>query len=175
LREECLPLFAAADARELTEPDTALPPMTEGGEVLADYSHTGLTLRRHPVSFLRHRLAQAGAVPVAALRTARDGKRLSLAGLVLIRQRPGTAKGVVFMTIEDETGHANLVIWPDLLERQRRIVFSTTLVACRGRVQREGAVIHVVAEELTDLTPWLHRIAGEDETDLPPFRSRDFR
>ena len=127
LRDEPLPLFAAASARaqetvpEIHEPVVALRPMTAGGEVVEDYSHVGLTLRSHPVSFLRAELSGKRIVTCAEAMQARDGRWLETAGLVLVRQRPGSAKGVLFITIEDETGIANLVIWPSLYEKQRRI------------------------------------------------------
>ena len=176
LRDDALPLFAAAAARELVEPEVTLATMTAGGQVMADYAHTGLTLRRHPLTFLREDLAARGIVPTDTLRHVRDGKRLTLAGLVLVRQRPGSAKGVVFVTIEDESGHANLVLWPDLFARQRHMVFAARMLSCRGRVQREGEVIHVVAEHLEDLTPWLSRIAqAARPPDTRVFRARDFR
>ena len=176
LRDDALPLFAAAAARELVEPEVTLATMTAGGQVMADYAHTGLTLRQHPLTFLREDLAARGIVPTDTLRHARDGKRLTLAGLVLVRQRPGSAKGVVFVTIEDESGHANLVLWPDLFARQRPMVFAARMLSCRGRVQREGEVIHVVAEQLEDLTPWLSRVSQATQSaDTRIFRARDFR
>jgi error-prone DNA polymerase len=164
-----LPLFAAADERdgalrpETIEPPVALAPMTAGGEVVEDYRSTGLTLRQHPVSFLRADLATRGIVESRTLRTARDGQRLIVAGLVLVRQKPGSASGVLFVTIEDETDIANLIIWPSLFERQRQIILSAGMVACRGRVQREGNVIHVVAEHLDDLSGLLREVGARDE------------
>ncbi|MDQ4136551.1 MAG: OB-fold nucleic acid binding domain-containing protein, partial [Pseudomonadota bacterium] len=125
----------------------------------------------HPVAFLRSDLEERRIRPCAALRTARDGQRITVAGLVLVRQRPGSASGVLFVTLEDETEVANLVIWPALFERQRRLVLSASLVAARGRVQREGEVIHLVAEHLTDLTGLL-RSLGEREEAFPQGRGR---
>ena len=165
LRDDVLPLFAAAEAGhmpqpELIEPPVTIVPMTEGREVVEDYAHLGLTLRQHPVTFLRGELRQRGIIPCADLLTARDGRRVTVAGLVLVRQRPGTATGVIFITLEDETGIANLVIWSSLFERQRGVVLSASMLECRGRVQREGDVIHVVAEELSDLTPLLRTVGN---------------
>ncbi len=151
---------------ESNEPPVALPPMTLGREVVEDYGSVGLSLRRQPVSFLRDELAARGMVSCAALADMRDGRRLEVAGIVLVRQRPGSAKGVLFMTIEDETGIGNLVVWPDRFEQQRRLILSAGMVACRGRVQREGLVIHVVAEHLTDLSGLL-RSVGEREEAFP--------
>ena len=122
LRDEPLPLFAAAAAREketvpeIREPAVAFRPMTAGGEVVEDYGHVGLTLRSHPVTFLREDLRRQHIVTCAEAMQARDGRWLQTAGLVLVRQMPGSAKGVMFITIEDETGIANLVIWPKLYE-----------------------------------------------------------
>ena len=160
LRARPLPLFAAADDRAglavprrgegVSEPAVPLARMPDGGEVVEDYSATGLSLRAHPVSFLRGDLARRRIRPCAALTAARDGDFITVAGLVLVRQRPGSARGVTFMTLEDETGTANVVIWSKLFERQRRLILSADLVAARGRVQREGDIIHVVARSLAD-------------------------
>ena len=99
---------------------------------------------------------------------------MRVAGLVLVRQRPGSAQGVVFATIEDETGHANLIVWPGIFEAYRRIVLGASLLRCTGRLQREGLVIHVVAERLVDLSPRLRRLRGGGAPDLV-LASRDFR
>jgi error-prone DNA polymerase len=93
----------------------------------------------------------------------RDGRRVEVAGIVLVRQKPGSAKGVLFITLEDETGIANLVVWPSLFDRQRRLILSATMIACRGKLQREGEVIHVVADELTDLSVLLRGVGDRDE------------
>ncbi|MBV9750348.1 MAG: error-prone DNA polymerase, partial [Acetobacteraceae bacterium] len=119
--------------------------------------------RRHPVAFLRDDLRQRGMATCADLSMARDGWRLIVPGLVLVRQRPGSASGVMFITLEDETGVANLVIWPSLFERQRRVVLSASMIAAHGRVQREGEVIHLIAEQLTDLTDLLRSVGSRGE------------
>jgi error-prone DNA polymerase len=165
LREEVLPLFAAADngrapRPEIVEPPVPIVPMIAGRNVVEDYATIGLTLRRHPVAFLRGDLARQRIVPCRDLLAARDGQRLTVAGLVLVRQRPGTATGVVFITIEDDTGIANLVVWSSLFERQRRVVLSASMLACHGRVQREGEVIHVVTERLDDLSDLLKSLGS---------------
>ena len=166
LRDEPLPLFAAASAREtgtgleIVEPLVTLKPMTAGGEVVLDYGHVGLTLRRHPVSFLREDLRRQRMLTCAEAMQSRDGRWLHAAGIVLLRQRPGTAKGVMFVTIEDETGIANLVIWPTLFEKQRRVLLSARMLAAYGRIQREGEVVHLVAHRLTDLSEALAGIDG---------------
>ncbi len=164
---EPLPLFAAADSRAaMIEPATALPRMTEAGEVVQDYRSIGLSLRRHPAAFLRPKFRRAGMIACADLAHARDGQTVTVPGIVLVRQRPGSARGVLFMTIEDETGIANLIVWPSLFERQRRLILTAGMLACRGRVQREGIVIHVVAQHLTDFSDDLRRL-GQHEAVLP--------
>jgi error-prone DNA polymerase len=163
-----LPLFAAAAAADrdgapdALEPPVTLAPMPEGGEVVEDYRSLGLSLRRHPVAFLRPELRARGLATCGDLATARDGRRVSVAGMVLVRQRPGSASGVTFVTVEDETGVANLVVWLPVFERHRRIVLSAGLLACHGRVQREGEVIHVVADRLEDLSRLLRDVEGRD-------------
>ena len=168
LRDDVLPLFAAADrgwdlVPELVEPAVPLAAMSAGRTVVEDYSSVGLTLRAHPVAFLRPDLDARGIVPCAALATLRDGRRVNVAGLVLVRQRPGTATGVTFVTIEDETGIANLIVWSTVFERQRRIVLGARMLGCRGRLQREGDVIHVIADELEDFSGALQRIGDRAE------------
>jgi error-prone DNA polymerase len=123
-----------------------------------------LSLRQHPVAFLRADLDRDDILRCADLRPLRNGQQVTVAGLVLVRQKPGSAKGVMFITIEDESPEvANLVIWPSLFERQRRLILSAGMIACRGKVQREGEVIHVVAERLTDLSGLLRSLSDRDE------------
>jgi error-prone DNA polymerase len=173
LRDEPLPLFAAASAREaqtvaeINEPAVALRPMTAGGEVVEDYGHVGLSLRAHPVSFLREDLHRKRVATCAEAMQARDGRWLRAAGLVLVRQMPGSAKGVMFITIEDETGIANLVIWPKLYEKQRRVILSAGMLGVDGRIQREGDVVHLVAQQLTDLSESLASIGNRELAFLP--------
>src|SRR5690349_9188649 len=156
LRDEPLPLFTAAAEREARaiaeqqEPEVELRQMTDGHNVVEDYSHIGLTLREHPLRFLRADLTKRRIVTCAEAMTARDGQWLMAAGLVLVRQRPGSAKGVMFITIEDETGIANIVVWPKLFERSRRVVLGASMMAINGRIQREGEVVHLVAQQLFD-------------------------
>lgn len=144
LRDEPLELWSAAAEREgrtveeFDEPDVAIRPMTAGGEVVEDYRHVGLSLRRHPVEFLRPELAAQSIATCVEAMAARDGRWLEAAGLVLVRQRPGSAKGVMFITIEDEIRVANLVVWPSVFERQRRIVLSAGMMAVRGRSSAKG-------------------------------------
>ncbi len=172
LRDEPLALFAAAAAREAdeaviteqAEPPVALHPMTDGHEVVEDYVHMGLSLRAHPMSFLRDEFRRRKILTCEQAMRTPDHKWLETAGIVLVRQKPGSAKGVMFITIEDETGIANLVIWPSLYEKQRRIILSSGMMAVYGRVQREGDVVHLVAHRLTDLSAELASIGNPDVT-----------
>jgi DNA polymerase III alpha subunit len=148
-----------------------LPAMRLGEHVVEDYRSTSLSLKRHPLAFLRSELARDGLVTAADLATVPVERRYTVAGLVLIRQRPGSAKGVIFITLEDETGIANLIIWPPILERFRRIVLGATLLQCRGRLQREEGVIHLVAEDLKDLTPCLNMLRDRACTEPLPAKS----
>ena len=166
-----LPLFAALDGPLANEAPVVLPAMKPGEHVVADYSTISLSLKRHPVAFLRERLAARGILPTEALGRARDGRRVTVAGLVLVRQRPGTAKGTIFLTIEDETGIANIIVWKDQFEKYRRIVMGGSLVAVQGRLQREGIVMHVVAEHLTDLSAELGQLDQDRKLDVPHARA----
>ncbi len=172
LRNEQLPLFAAADAREngfvheIVEQPVALRPMSEGREVVEDYGHVGLTLRQHPVSFFREELLRQKMVPCSNLDSMKDGRYIWLAGLVLVRQRPGSAKGVMFITIEDETGIANLIVWPSMFEQNRRIVMGARMIGLYGQVQREGEVVHVIVKKLVDLSALLSSLS-EKSTPFP--------
>jgi error-prone DNA polymerase len=160
-----LPLFAAADARASgIEPPVVLTALTAGREVVEDYRATQLSLRAHPLTFLRGDLTRRGIRACGDLQHIKDGARVEVAGIILVRQRPGSAKGVLFITIEDETGVANGILWPDRFEAQRRTVMTATMVSIVGRVQKEGLVIHVVADRVVDLTALLSQIG---EVDLP--------
>jgi error-prone DNA polymerase len=172
-----LPLFARVAMPEM-EPDVALPPMPPGEQVVEDYRHLHLSLKAHPVSFLRGDLDRRGITRHELLPTIRSGERVTVAGLVLVRQRPGTAKGVIFMTLEDETGIANTIVWARAFETFRPIVIGARLVAVTGPLQNASGVIHVVMERIEDLTPLLrrlsdahgcvHALAPTDEVRRPP-------
>jgi error-prone DNA polymerase len=141
------------------EAEVLLPPMPLGEEVINDYRFLRLSLRAHPAAFLRADLGQRGVLRNEALRGAAQNARVRISGLVTCRQRPGSAKGVVFMTIEDESAVANVIVWPKVFERVRPVILGARYVLVAGRVQEESGVIHVVAERLEDLTPWLARLA----------------
>jgi error-prone DNA polymerase len=151
-----------------TMPDEAVPvlkPPTEGEEILGDYRSHGLTLGRHPLALLRAKLLEHRFLPASTLNTYTDGMLARACGMVTVRQRPGTAKGVLFITIEDETGNVNVIIWPSLVEQQRREVLSAPLLGVYGVWQQEGTVRHLVAKRLVDMSHLLGRL---------PTISRDF-
>jgi len=155
-----LPLFAHATMSE-QEPDVSLPPMPPGEQVVEDYRHLHLSLKAHPLSFLRSELARRGILRHELLPTILSGRRVTVAGLVLVRQRPGTAKGVIFMTLEDETGIANTIVWQRTFETFRPVVLGARLVSVTGPLQSAHGVIHVVAEDIRDLTPLLRRLSDD--------------
>jgi error-prone DNA polymerase len=176
-----VPLLAGLGVEESP---ARLPRMRLPAHVAEDYRTTGLSLKAHPCSFFRSLLCGLGAVPTEALKRMPDGVRVTVGGLVLIRQRPGTAKGVVFSTLEDETGVANAVIWPDVFDANRRTVMSASFLVVSGRIQRASDVIHVVAERFIDLSPRLADLRREPADPSPPERpsrrprlqkSRDFQ
>jgi error-prone DNA polymerase len=167
LGEKPLPLFAAAMRPDSsTEPAVALPAMSLGEEVTADYNHLRLSLKAHPLSLLRPKLKRERVLRNRDLAVLKDGQRAKLAGIVLVRQQPGTAKGVIFMTLEDETGVANIVLWPDVFARFRRVAVNSRVLGVEGKVQRDksGYVIHVIADRLVDLS---HRLAALDQPLIP--------
>ncbi len=188
--QDPLPLLAPHLNDELfPEPAVALPAMPLSEHVVEDYVTTGLSLKAHPVGFFRNRLDALGALRNVELRSddVRQDAKITVAGLVLVRQRPGTSKGVVFMTLEDETDIANIIVWPKVFAKNRRTVMTARFLAVRGRLQRAGLVIHVVADSFVDLStelPWL-REGGDlfspkfsggplpDDAALP-LKSRDF-
>jgi error-prone DNA polymerase len=179
LRDESLPLFDAvtpSPGHPVTPPSSyphdnelaALPPLPPGRKVLHDYHALGLSLKAHPMSFLRPHLDSQGLTPCADLRdqkTCPPGRLVTVAGLVLVRQRPGTASGVVFFTIEDETGIANLICWSDTFERYRAVARLSTVLLARGRVERSGEVVHVHVQHLENL---------DDHIPMLTSASRDF-
>ncbi|HLG44658.1 MAG TPA: error-prone DNA polymerase [Reyranella sp.] len=164
--EASLPLL---DGAHITEPSVSLPKLTLGEQVVDDYSTISMSLRAHPLQLLRPTLWERRMADSKKLREAETGDFLQMAGLVLVRQRPGTASGVVFVTLEDEFGIANLVVWPKVFEAHRRIVMGARLLGVAGKVQRDvqkdgapGLVIHLVAERLWDWSADLDRIADID-------------
>ncbi len=163
LNQPELPLLVAARHRPPSpdaprEADVTLPDMPIGEQVVQDYGALRLSLKDHPLRLLRPVLDRRGIIENESLMNLSQGISVTVAGLVLVRQRPGTAKGVIFITIEDEGAVANIIVRPPVFETYRRIVLSSRLLAARGRVQREGLVIHIMADELIDLSPDLDRL-----------------
>jgi error-prone DNA polymerase len=138
----------------------------EGQDIVADYRHMGVSLRRHPLELLRPRLEACSVLSAARLRECPSGSRVRTAGLVVTRQRPGTASGVTFVTLEDETGYINLIVWRQIAERQRRALVGSRLMGVTGELQLEGEVMHVIVHRISDLSRWLGDLVA---------RSRDFR
>ena len=156
---EPLPLFDSPGKAEPPRPEPALPAMTAGEQVVADYRATGLSLKQHPAALLRERLADRGVCPASHLEELPAGARVTVAGIVLVRQRPGTAGRIVFVTLEDETGSSNLVVFPSVQERCRRALLTARLMVCRGRLEKEQGVIHVIADRIDSLNDWLDGLA----------------
>ena len=171
LRDEPLPLFAAAEAvkspshPEIIEPHVPLQSLSPGGEVAEDYCTMSFSLRDHPLKFIRDDLQREGWSRLEILKDKKNGDFVRIAGLVLVRQRPGTASGIVFVTMEDESATANLVVWSSVFEAHRSIVMGCDLLACCGTVQQADGVIHVVATQLYDISDMLKRVS-EDDTDI---------
>ncbi|MGH8553438.1 MAG: OB-fold nucleic acid binding domain-containing protein, partial [Methylococcales bacterium] len=161
--EKPLPVFGQPRFQEATP---LLNRVTEAEDIAADYHTMGLTLRRHPLALIRDILTRQGACPADQLWKRRNGSIAKVAGLVINRQRPSTASGVIFVTLEDETGLANLIVWPKIAEAQRIELLSAKLMVVSGIVQQENGVLHLVAGKIRDCSEWLNRIV---------WKSRDFR
>lgn len=164
LKDSLQGIFKGID--EETE-QVILPAMTLPEHVLQDYSSMALSLKAHPVSFVREHLYLRQIIPTAGITQYADGTKLRTAGIVLVRQRPGTAKNIVFVTIEDETGTANLVVFPNVFDFYRKEIVGAKLLMVEGTLQKEGEVIHVVAEQLFDLSGLLYRLNVIDESVVP--------
>ncbi len=172
-----LPLFRHADPERLRhEDEVKLPPMRLGEHIVHDYMTLHLSLKSHPLSLLRTRLAARGIMKNADLSTLKDGAKVLVSGLVLVRQRPGTASGVIFATLEDETGVANAIIWTPVFEKYRRTLLTARLLAVKGRLQRQGIVLHVVAEHLEDLSSELELLLlDRTQWGTPPTQAKGRR
>jgi error-prone DNA polymerase len=176
-----MPLFAHASRRHNnvagTEPDVQLPQASGGEEVAADYRSLGLSLKAHPVTMLAPPLQAAGWQSCAMAHDVRDGTRLRLAGLVTMRQRPGTASGTVFLTLEDDIHSLNVIIWPKLTETYREALLRSQILGVVGRVQRSQSVVHFIAESLFNLNGFLRYLdeAAAANAKGTRMRSRDFR
>jgi error-prone DNA polymerase len=160
-------LFNGQQNEAIYEPEIILPQMTEGQHVVQDYASTSLSLRAQPVSFVRDKLKRKGAITNEQLKYAKPGSEVKVCGLVLVRQRPGTAGGVCFMTLEDETGFSNLVVFESLFEKFRKPILQSRLLMAVGKLQREGKVIHVIVKDFEDVTHLLKDLSRSDDDDLP--------
>ena len=171
LGEAPLPLFAAAEIRSplQAEPKIELPALGLGAEVAQDYFTTKLSLKKHPLALIRKRLDAAAWSQASFLDDAMPGQLVRVAGLVLVRQHPESANGIVFVTLEDESGIANLVLYPDIYEANRLAVLGARLLACEGTIDRKEIVVHVKARRLFDLSGWLGDLVADDGA--PPPRS----
>ena len=158
-----LPLFDPPAGAGPPRSEPALPAMSAGEQVVADYRTTGLSLKRHPAALLRERLERRGIRPARELEELSAGARVAVAGIVLCRQRPATARRIVFVTLEDETGIANLVVFASVRERCRRALLTARLMVCHGRLEKEQGVIHVIADRIESLNDWLDDLAGNPE------------
>ena len=165
---EDLPLYAYAvnqnSAALQREAEIALPAMNLGEHVIEDYQSMKLSLKAHPASFVREKLKKRGFITAKQLDHHPADRKVAIAGLVLVRQRPGTASGVIFATLEDETGISNVIIWPTVFEAFRKTAISARFLGVKGIMQREQSVIHVIARELIDLSDHLVALGdGDDE------------
>jgi error-prone DNA polymerase len=169
LADRPIGLFDGQVSETILESAVELPPMTRGEHVVQDYISTGLSLKDHPIGLVRGQLTRMRNVRVSDLRHKKDGDKVRLAGLITVRQRPGTAKGVLFMTLEDETGSANLVVWQQLFDKYRKEIVQSKLLMVEGKLQVAEGVIHLVVRRCFNLTPLLHSLT---ETDLPQTLAR---
>jgi error-prone DNA polymerase len=141
--------------------------MTESEHVVQDFAALSLSLKAHPVSFVREKLEQLHIIRTADLAKGKNAEKVKVAGLVLVRQRPGTAKGVCFMTIEDETGTANLVVFPDLFDKYQKEILQSRLIMVEGKLQVEGEVIHVIVSRCHNISKFLRHLTETNTEDLP--------
>jgi error-prone DNA polymerase len=160
-------LFSGQTAADAKGENISLPIMKTSEHVVHDYAATSLSLKAHPVSFVREKLDQLHIISTEQLSTLKDGALVKVAGLVLVRQRPGTASGICFMTIEDETGFANLVIWETLFEKFRKEIIQSRLIMVEGKVQIEGEVIHVIVQRCFNFSSLLKNLTPKHNEDLP--------
>ena len=167
LSDKPIGLFAGQPSESALETQPALPLMTAAEHVVQDYAATGLSLKAHPVSFVREQLKLLHVRATGDLPMLKDGTPVKVAGLVTVRQRPGTAKGILFITIEDETGFANLVVWEKIFEKYRREIIQARLLMVEGKVQIEGKVIHVIATRCFNLTKMLRGLTPANDENLP--------
>ena len=168
LQDMPVEIFKGQPSESVLETQVELPLMTQGEHVVEDYASVGLSLKAHPVSFVRPQLEMLRSITTYAVtHDAQNGQLIKVAGLVLVRQRPGTAKGVCFITIEDETGFTNLVVFQKLFDQYRKEILNSKLLMVEGKLQREGLVVHVIVTKCFDLTKLLGKLVQRENDDLP--------
>ena len=167
LSDKPLGLFTGQPSESTRETQISLPFMTPAEHVVQDYAATGLSLKAHPVSFVREQLNMLRVTTTANLSTLKNGDPIKVAGLITVRQRPGTAKGVMFITIEDETGFSNLVVWEKVFEKHRKEVLQSRLLMVEGKLQIEGQIVHVVVNRCFNLNKLLSQLSAANHDDLP--------
>jgi error-prone DNA polymerase len=168
-------LFNTQQFLQTAEDKIILPEMTLSEHVVQDYASTSLSLKAHPVSFVRHQLNQFGVVSAADLSGIKNGAHVKTAGLILVRQRPGTASGICFITIEDETGTANLVVFKKLFDQYRKEIIQSKLIMVEGQLQREGEVIHVIVKRCHNFSGLLNNLTAtqDEQLSLKPMSRAD--
>ncbi|MEJ7677091.1 MAG: OB-fold nucleic acid binding domain-containing protein [Segetibacter sp.] len=184
-KDQSVALFAGQPSADEKRENISLPQMTTAEHVVHDYAAMALSLKAHPVSFVREKLQQLHILSTSQLVTAKDGQPVKVAGLVLLRQRPETAGGICFMTIEDETGVANLVIFPNLFDEYRKEILQSKLIMAEGQLQVQGEVIHVIVRHCYDFSKLLRKLtpsknetsqvltlARSDEKSIPPGQNK---
>ncbi|WP_028297538.1 error-prone DNA polymerase [Olivibacter sitiensis] len=177
LQDRPIAIFEGQPSESTMEGQIELPLMTPGEHVVQDYASISLSLKAHPVSFMREKLDKLHVVPTGSLPTMKDGMLVKVCGMVTVRQRPGTAKGILFVTIEDETGFANLVLWGKLFEKYRREILQSRLLMVTGKLQIEGEVIHVIVQHCINLNGWLRELSVPETTDTAKvfYKGRNFQ
>src|SRR5690606_8359736 len=178
LQDRPIGLFEGQPSESTKEGQIELPLMTPSEHVVQDYASTSLSVKAHPVSFFREKLDLLHVTPTVALPTMKDGMFVKLCGMITVRQRPGTAKGVLFVTIEDGTGFANLVVWGKMFEKYRREILQSRLLMVTGKLQIEGEVIHVIVQHCTNLNGWLRNLAAPEDGDTVKgvfYKGRNFQ
>ncbi|MEO6849261.1 MAG: error-prone DNA polymerase, partial [Mucilaginibacter sp.] len=167
LNDKPIGLFTGQPSESAIEMQISLPFMTQAEHVVQDYGATGLSLKAHPVSFVREKLDLLRVTPTRDLVNCKDGDPIKVAGLVTVRQRPGTAKGILFITIEDETGFANLVVWENMFDKYRKEILQARLLMVEGKLQIEGKVIHVITNRCFNLSKLLRDLTSSGVEDIP--------
>lgn len=166
-KDRSLAIYSGQPFRDTGEEKIVLPAMTLSEHVVHDYAATALSLKAHPVSFIREQLDQLRILSASALETAKNGDQVKVAGLILVRQRPGTANGICFITLEDETGTANLVVFQKLFDKYRKEIIQSKLLMVEGQLQKEGEVVHVIVKRCYNFSKLLRRLTATEEEALP--------